>query len=68
MLLIDEPSIGFPVTMFLFVLVPSIPIAYFMVKWSLYNQGIIIENLSAVAAFRRSSEFVRGTWGQFFGM
>ena len=54
--------------MFLFVLVPSIPIAYFMVKWSLYNQGIIIENLSAVAAFRRSSEFVRGTWGQFFGM
>ena len=68
MLLIDEPLIGFPGIMFLFVLVPGIPIAYFMVKWSLYNQGIIIENLSAVAAFRRSSELVRGAWGQFFGM
>ena len=68
MLLIDEPSIGFPATIFLFMLIPGIPIAYFMVKWSLYNQGIIIENLSAVAAFRRSSELVRGAWGQFFGM
>lgn len=64
-LLIDEPSM---IIVFLFVLVLSIPIAYFMVKWSLYNQGIIIENLSAVAAFRRSSELVRGTWSQFFGM
>ena len=41
---------------------------YFMVKWSLYNQGIIIENLPAIAALRRSSELVRGAWGRFFGM
>ena len=39
---------------------------YFVVKWSLYNQGIIIENLSAIAALRRSSELVRGTWYRFF--
>ena len=41
---------------------------YFLVKWSLYNQCIIIENLSIVAALRRSSELVRGRWGQLFGM
>jgi hypothetical protein len=39
---------------------------YFVVKWSLCNQGIIIENLSAMAALRRSSELVRGTWQRFF--
>lgn len=38
---------------------------YFVVKWSLYNQGIIIENLSAIAALRRSSELVRGAWRRF---
>ena len=43
-------------------------IIYFVVKWSLYNQGIIIENLSAIAALRRSSELVRGTWQRFFGI
>lgn len=41
---------------------------YFMVKWSLYNQGIIIEKLSAVAVLRRSRELVQGAWGWFFGM
>lgn len=35
---------------------------YFVVKWSLYNQGIIVEDLSAIAALRRSSELVRGAW------
>ena len=68
MLLIGETSIGFPASIFLFVLIPSVPIAYFTVKWSLYNQGIIIENLSTITAFRRSSELVRGAWGQFFSM
>ena len=67
-LLIDTISIGLPASIFLFVLIPGVPAAYFLVKWSLYNQGIIIENLSAIAAFRRSSEFVRGKWWQFFGM
>ena len=35
---------------------------YFLVKWSLYNQGIILEDLSALAALRRSSKLVRGAW------
>lgn len=39
---------------------------YFIVKWSLHNQGLIIENLSAIGALRRSSELVRGTWLRFF--
>ena len=43
--------------------------AYFTVKWSLYNQGIMIENLSAIAALRRSSELVRrSTWWKFLGI
>lgn len=42
---------------------------YFVVKWSLYNQGIMIENLSAIGAIRRSSELVRGgTWWRLFGI
>ena len=43
-------------------------VLYFVVKWSLYNQGIIIENLSIIAALRRSSELVRGAWWRFFGI
>lgn len=40
---------------------------YCVVKWSLYNQGIMIENLSAMGALRRSSELVRGrTWWRLF--
>ena len=35
---------------------------YFVVKWSLYNQGIILDDLSVIAALRRSSELVRGVW------
>ena len=41
---------------------------YYLVKWSLCNQCVIIENLPAVAALRRSSELVKGRWVQFFGM
>jgi len=40
---------------------------YFTVRWSLYNQCIIIEGLSAVAAFRRSGELVKGRWWSFLG-
>lgn len=39
---------------------------YFVVKWSLYNQGIIVENLPAIASLRRSSELVRKEWLRFF--
>lgn len=49
-------------SVFLYIVVAWFVFAiYFVVKWSLYNQGIIIENLSAIAALRRSSELVRGT-------
>ena len=57
-----------PATPILLLMIVGIPAVYFLVKWSLYNQGIIIENLSAIAALRRSSELVRGKWRQFFGM
>ena len=57
-----------PATPILLLMIIGIPAIYFWVKWSLYNQGIIIENLSAIAALRRSSELVRGKWWQFFGM
>ena len=57
-----------PSTPILLLMIVGIPAVYFLVKWSLYNQGIIIENLSAIAALRRSSELVRGKWRQFFGM
>ena len=42
-------------------------ISYFMVRWGLFNQCLIIENQSALQAFRRSSELVRGRWWGFFG-
>ncbi len=43
--------------------------AYLFVKWSLYNQGLMIENLSAMGALRRSSELVRGrTWWRLLGI
>ena len=42
---------------------------YLAVNWSLYNQIIITENQrSTIASLRRSSELVRGIWGQAFGM
>ena len=46
----------------------TISVAYFVVKWSLYHQGIIIENLSAIAALRRSSKLVRGAFGRFLSL
>lgn len=57
-----------PATPILLLMIVGIPAVYFLVKWSLYNQGIIIENLSTIAALRRSSELVSGKWRQFFGM
>ncbi len=62
----DSPT-GFPAPI-LFMLIAGVIAVYFLVKWSLCNQGIILENLSAISALRRSSELVQGRWGQFFGM
>ena len=46
----------------------STPITYFMVSWSLHNQCIILGNLSAFSAFRRSRELLRGKWLKTFAM
>lgn len=57
---------GFPPLLMPFLFM--IPVAYFVAKWSLYHQSIIIENLSAIAALRRSSELVRDAWGRLIGI
>ena len=57
---------GFPSLFMLLLFV--IPVAYFVVKWSLYHQGIIIENLSTIAALRRSGELVRGAWARLISI
>lgn len=64
----QDASVGLPTQIFLFLLIAGVAAVYFVVKWSLCNQCVIIENLSAIAALRRSSELVRGAWGQFFGL
>ncbi len=64
-LLFVLPTNSFPL-FFVMGLVFIFTVSYFMVRWSLFNQGIIIENLSALQAFRRSSELVRGRWWGFF--
>ncbi len=64
---IQDASVGFP-SIFLLLLIVKTAVVYFLVKWSLYNQCIILENLSTIAAFRRSGELVRGAWGRFFGI
>lgn len=57
-----------PSTLFGFLtLLSGVVAVYFLVRWSLYNQCIIVENLPAIAALRRSGELVRGAWGRFFG-
>ena len=41
----------------------SILFLYFMVRWSFYNHTILNENLTVIAAFRRSHELTRGITG-----
>lgn len=52
----------------LLMLIAGVVAIYYLVKWSLCNQCIIIEDLPAVAALRRSGDLVKRRWGQFFGM
>ena len=63
-----NPPTELPASFPLLMLVAGVVGVYYFVKWSLCNQCVIIENLPAVAALRRSSELVKGRWGQFFGM
>ena len=63
----DSPS-GFPAPIILLMLIAGVIAVYFLVKWSLCNQCVILEDLPAVAALRRSSELVKGKWGQCFGV
>lgn len=66
--LIPDLPTGFSTPIILLMLIAGVVAVYYLVKWSLCNQCVIIENLPAVAALRRSGELVRGRWGQFFGM
>ena len=63
-----ELSVGLAVPIFLILSLVNVAMFYFLVKWSLSNQCIIIENLSVGAALRRSGQLVRGAWGRLFGM
>ena len=56
-----------PGVLIMLALIAACIIVYFAVRWSLYNQCIIIEGLTAKAAFRRSSELVQDKWRGFFG-
>jgi hypothetical protein len=67
LLLIFLALTSFPGAPIVLVLIAACIIVYFAVRWSLYNQCIIIEGLTAKAAFRRSSELVQGKWWAFFG-
>ncbi len=67
-LMLRRAPVGLGVAMYLILSLVSLAMFYFLIKWSLSNQCIIIENLPVVAALRRSAQLVRGTWGRFFGM
>lgn len=67
-LLIQDASVGISTSVFLILGVVCVATVYVLVKWSLCNQCIILENLSAVDALRRSGELVQGRWGRFFGI
>ncbi len=41
---------------------------YFLVRWSLYTQPILLEESSALISLRRSSELVKGSWARVFGI
>lgn len=60
-------SIDFSPIYILTVLVFLGVIVYFAVRWSLLNQGIIIEGLSVIKAYRRSYALVKGRVVSFFG-
>ena len=61
----SEALFGF---LLLFMAIAGVATLYFLVEFSLANQCLIIENLSVIAALRRSSELVRRAWGRLFGM
>ena len=67
LLLIFLALTSFPGVPIVLALIAACIIVYFAVRWSLYNQCIIIEGLTAKAAFRRSSDLVQGKWWAFFG-
>ena len=67
LLLIFLALVSYPEVLIMLALIAACIIVYFAVRWSLYNQCIIIGGLTANAAFRRSSELVREKWWAFFG-
>ena len=49
-------------------IVPAILVAYYIVRWSLSVQALVVERYKTVAAFKRSSTLVAGSWGRVFGV
>ena len=48
--------------------VVGIPLAiHRLIRWSLFAEACMLDNLSASASLRRSSELVRGRWWRTFG-
>ena len=43
-------------------------ITYFVVRWSLFCQGIMVEDYRAVGSLRRSRELIKGSWWRVFGV
>lgn len=56
----------FPILPMTIILVSMCFIINFMVDWSLFPQGIMIEDLSAIKSFQRSNQLVHGRWFGFF--
>jgi len=67
-LMVHDASVDLFMLIFLCQFIAGVATVCVVVKWSLCNQCVIVENLSAIAALRRSSALVRGAWGRFFGM
>ena len=59
-----------PVGFFIFLVTAGVGVAsiYFLIKFGLCLHCLIVENLSVVAALRRSSQLVHGAWGRLFGI
>ena len=62
-----EMLFNFSVVVILNILGFFFVLIYFFVRWSLIHQCIIIENLPALRAFRRSSELTKGNWTKLLG-
>ena len=50
------------------ILITSPLAVYFIIRWRFYGMSVLFEEATAMKAFRRSSELVKGTWWRVFGI